>query len=598
MKSLASLNKYFWKYKFYLIWGIITVIASNLFTIYPAQIIRTALDMIEELLSIRQLTSGFEIQSSLMNMINRSLLFFGGLMVGIAILSGVFLFFTRQTIIYMSRLIEYDLRNDIFNHYQQLTTRFYRKNRTGDIMSRITEDVNKVRMYLGPALMYTLNTFVRFVLVITAMFSINPKLSLLSLLPLPVLSFMVYWVETIIEKRSRAVQEQIAKLNTFTQEVYSGIRVVKAYGKEAQIRKRFEVETEIYREKTLYSAKVDAVFYPAVTLLMGLSSILLIWVGSEQVIEGVITIGNIAEFILYIGLLSWPIISIGWVTTLIQQAAASQKRINEMLNESPDVSFPTESEEIVQPSLVWHSVSFTYPDTGIRAIDNLSFSLKPGQKVGIIGPAGSGKSTICQLMMRMFDISSGQILIDKKGIETYRKEALRSVIGYAPQDVFLFSDTIWGNIAFGNPNATNTEVEEAAVFAVVADNILAFPDGYKTVIGERGVMLSGGQKQRISIARAHIRKPKILILDDVLSAIDTETEEKLLKNIQQYRKENPDTVVIQVSHRLSCIQNSDLILSIEEGKLTESGTHESLITKGGYYARIYEKQQAESLKPI
>lgn len=598
MKSLASLNKYFWKYKFYLIWGIITVIASNLFTIYPAQIIRTALDMIEELLSIRQLTSGFEIQSSLMNMINRSLLFFGGLMVGISILSGVFLFFTRQTIIYMSRLIEYDLRNDIFNHYQQLTTRFYRKNRTGDIMSRITEDVNKVRMYLGPALMYTLNTFVRFVLVITAMFSINPKLSLLSLLPLPVLSFMVYWVETIIEKRSRAVQEQIAKLNTFTQEVYSGIRVVKAYGKEAQIRKRFEVETEIYREKTLYSAKVDAVFYPAVTLLMGLSSILLIWVGSEQVIEGVITIGNIAEFILYIGLLSWPIISIGWVTTLIQQAAASQKRINEMLNERPDVSFPTESEEIVQPSLVWHSVSFTYPDTGIRAINNLSFSLKPGQKVGIIGPAGSGKSTICQLMMRMFNISSGQILIDKKGIETYRKEALRSVIGYAPQDVFLFSDTIWGNIAFGNPNATNTEVEEAAVFAVVADNILAFPDGYKTVIGERGVMLSGGQKQRISIARAHIRKPKILILDDVLSAIDTETEEKLLKNIQQYRKENPDTVVIQVSHRLSCIQNSDLILSIEEGKLTESGTHESLITKGGYYARIYEKQQAESLKPI
>lgn len=598
MKSLSSLNKYFWKYKFYLIWGIITVIASNLFTIYPAQIIRTALDMIGELLSIRQLTSGFEIQSGLMQTINRSLLLFGGLMVGIAILSGVFLFFTRQTIIYMSRLIEYDLRNDIFIHYQELSTRFYRKNRTGDLMSRITEDVNKVRMYLGPAVMYTLNTFTRFVLVLTAMFSINPKLAVFSLLPLPVLSFMIYLVQSIIEKRSRKIQEQLAKLNTFTQEIYSGIRVVKAYVKEKEIQQRFEKETEIYKMRTLHSAKVDAVFFPAVTFLVGLSSILLVWIGSEQVIDGTITVGNIAEFTLYIGLLAWPIISLGWVTTLIQQAAASQKRINEILGEGSDVQFQDTDSVIEKPLIQWKSVNFTYPDTGITALQNVSFTLKPGQKLGIVGPAGAGKSTVCQLVLRMFDVSSGEICIDERPIQQYSKTALRSITGYAPQDVFLFSDSIRENIAFGLPEATENQAIEAAKFAAVHENIMDFPSTYETVIGERGVMLSGGQKQRLSIARAYIRKPKILILDDVLSAVDTETEEILLKNIRKFRNEQPDAVVIQIAHRLSCVQDSDYILALDYGRVIEEGTHQSLLNKGGYYAGIYEKQLAETLTKV
>lgn len=598
MKSLSSLNKYFWKYKFYLIWGIITVIASNLFTIYPAQIIRTALDMIGELLSIRELTKGFEIQAGLMQTINRSLLLFGGLMVGIAILSGVFLFFTRQTIIYMSRLIEYDLRNDIFIHYQELSTRFYRKNRTGDLMSRITEDVNKVRMYLGPAVMYTLNTFTRFVLVITAMFSINPKLAIFSLLPLPVLSFMIYLVQSVIEKRSRKIQEQLATMNTFTQEIYSGIRVVKAYVKEKEILQRFETETETYRKRTLHSAKVDAVFFPAVTFLVGLSGIFLIWIGSEQVIEGTLTIGNIAEFTLYVGLLAWPIISLGWVTTLIQQAAASQKRINEILNEGSDVQFPDSDYVIEKPSVQWKSVTFTYPDTGITALKNVSFTLSPGQKLGIVGPAGSGKSTICQLTLRMFDITSGEILIDGRPIQQYSKTALRSISGYAPQDVFLFSDSVSENIAFGLPEATQSQVEEAAKFASVYENISGFPQGFDTLIGERGVMLSGGQKQRLSIARACIRKPKILILDDVLSAVDTETEETLLRNIQQFRKEQPDSIVIQIAHRLSCVQDSDYILALDNGVVIEEGTHESLLRKKGYYAGIYEKQLSETLAEV
>lgn len=595
MKSLSALNHYFWKYKKYLIWGIITVIASNLFTIYPAQIIRTALDSVAAQLKVYDEAPNLLIKAQIREQIQWALLKYAGLMILISAISGVFLFFTRQTLIYMSRLIEYDLRNDIYNHFQTLSLGFFRRNKTGDIMSRMTEDVNKVRMYLGPAVMYTLNTIVRFVMVISAMLAINVKLTIFALLPLPILSYMIYKVQSIIEIRSRVIQEQLSKLTTFTQEIFSGIRVVKAYVKEEQIQSRFSSEVEVYKERSMHSAQVDALFFPAVTFLIGLSGVLTVWIGSEQVMSNFITIGNIAEFIIYIGLLSWPIIAIGWVTTLIQQAAASQGRINEFLKEVPDVRFKDSDAKIINPEISWKEVDFIYPETGISAISNISFTIKAGQKLGIIGPAGSGKTTICQLITRMYDVTSGEIRIDNQNITELGKTALRHEIGYAPQDVFLFSDTIKENIAFGKADATQSEIEAAAKAAAVYDNIIDFSEGFDTVIGERGVNLSGGQKQRISIARAWITKPKILLLDDVLSAVDTQTEETILQNIRQFRAENPASVVIQIAHRLSCIQDADWILVLDEGKIVEEGTHENLLRLGGYYSRIYEKQLLEAV---
>lgn len=595
MKSLSALNHYFWKYKKYLIWGIITVILSNLLTIYPAQIIRTALDSVAAQLKLYEQAPNSLLKTQIGEQIQWALLKYAGLMILISAISGVFLFFTRQTLIYMSRLIEYDLRNDIYNHFQSLSLGFFRRNKTGDIMSRMTEDVNKVRMYLGPAVMYTLNTIVRFILVISAMLAIDMKLTLFALLPLPILSYMIYKVQSVIEIRSRFIQEQLSKLTTFTQEIFSGIRVVKAYVKEEQIQSRFATEVEVYKERSMHSAQVDALFFPAVTFLIGISSILTVWIGSEQVMSNLITIGNIAEFIIYIGLLSWPIIAIGWVTTLIQQAAASQGRINEFLKEVPDVRFKDSDIKITNPEIVWRDVDFIYPETGISALTNISFTLKPGQKLGIIGPAGSGKTTICQLITRMYDVTSGEIRIGNKKITDLGKTALRSQMGYAPQDVFLFSDSVKENIAFGKADATQAEIETAAKSAAVYDNIVAFTEGFDTVIGERGVNLSGGQKQRISIARAWIRKPQILLLDDVLSAIDTQTEETILQNLRQFRAENPQSVIVQVAHRLSCIQDADWILVLDEGKIVEEGSHESLLKLGGYYSRIYEKQLLEAV---
>lgn len=595
MRSLSAINKYFWRYKSLLFWGVVTVIASNMFTIYPAQVIRIAMNMVGDLVKMYGLMKGFEANGQFTALITQSLALFGAIMVGLALIRGVFLFFTRQTIIYMSRLIEYDMRNDIYTHFQNLSLAFYRRNRTGDLMSRIVEDVNRVRMYLGPGLMYTINTFTLFILVVATMLTINVKLTFFALLPLPILSVMIYVVQSMIEKRSKATQEQLATLNTFTQEMYSGIRVVKAYTKEAQAERKFAEETEIYKTRSMYAAKIDAVFYPLVMFLMGLSSVFTVWIGSEEVIAGNLTIGNIAEFMIYTSLLAWPIIALGWVTTLTQQAAASQARINEFLKEEPAIRFTEGIENPLQldTKVSMKAVSFTYPDTGIRALENISFRLDAGQKLGIIGPAGCGKSTLCQLIMRMYDADSGQILIDGNEIKALSKSQLRNKMGYAPQDVFLFSDSIYENIAFGTLNPTQAEVEKAATVAAVHENIIAFPEGYQTEIGERGVNLSGGQKQRISIARAWMRKPELLILDDVLSAVDTQTEESILAALRRFRSENNKTSVIQVAHRLSCIQDADHILVIENGSISEQGTHESLLAKGGYYSRIYQKQLAE-----
>lgn len=593
MRALFSLNPYLWKYKRHLITGILFVAASNLFAVYPAQIVRGAINMVEDVLEFYQMHKGSAIGDQVEASIFKSLLVFGVIVLILALIRGVFLYLTRQTLIAMSRLIEYDLRKDLYDHLQSLDTAFYRKNRTGDLMAKMAEDVGRVRMYLGPGIMYSINTLTLFVVVVTTMLTVNAELTLYALIPLPFLSYLVYYVESIIQRRSERIQRQLSVLTTFAQEIFSGIRVLKAYVKETPTYDKFAEESETFKGKSMHLAAVDALFFPLVVFLVGLSVVITVWVGGEKVIAGSLTLGNIAEFLMYINLLTWPIIAIGWVTTLIQRAAASQVRLNDLLAERSAMTFKDSEARVATAKLSFDEVSFTYPDTGIVALRDVSFDLKPGQKLGIVGPTGSGKSTLCALIPRMYDPQQGDIALDGTEIKGYGRDELRGAIGYAPQDVFLFSDTIHNNISFGKLDATPEEVEEAAKGASVYHNIVDFPEGFDTLVGERGVTLSGGQKQRISIARAWIRKPKLLIYDDVLSAVDTKTEEAILSALRKYRVDNPETATIMVAHRISCIQDSDVIIVLEDGKITERGTHQQLIEQNGYYARIYEKQLAE-----
>ncbi|MCB9286340.1 MAG: ABC transporter ATP-binding protein [Lewinellaceae bacterium] len=590
MKELAYLNKFFLRYRWRFLLGVIFVSVSNYFRVLQPQMIREALDLVVENIGLFGLFNGFDMQPELFKILGRSLLYFGVLVLILALLMGIFMYLMRQTIIVMSRLVEYDMRKEIFAHYQRLSLAFYKRNNTGDLMSRITEDVSKVRMYLGPAVLYGINLLSLFVLVIYSMLRVNVELTLYSLAPLPLLSISIYYVSSLINKKSEVIQRQLATLNSSAQEVYSGIRVVKSYVQEGAMSGFFAEQSDDYKAKSLNLAKVDAFFYPLMILLIGASTVITVYVGGLQVVRGAITPGNIAEFVIYVNMLTWPVTAIGWIASIVQQAAASQKRINEFLNTPPEITNPSDAIDPVKGLVEFDEVDFTYPDTGIKALKKVSFRLEPGQKMAIIGRTGSGKTTIADLLARMYDVSSGAIRIDGKDIREHHLGQLRQHIGYVPQDVFLFSDTIANNIAFGKRDASREEIESHARHAAVYDDIMELSDGFDTAVGERGVTLSGGQKQRVSIARAFVKKPDIVLLDDCLSAVDTKTEKQILGYLSGALS---NKTAIIITHRIYSLLNFDKIIVMEDGAVVEEGTHEELLRKNGYYQELFEKQRLE-----
>ncbi len=594
MKELAYLNRYLLRYKLYLFGGALFVLLSTVFAIIPAQLVRHAFNLISDTIKLFQLQEGFTLQDDMWEVFTQAVLTYGGLILLMALIRGFFLFLTRQTIIVMSRKVEYDLKSDIYQHYQQLPLSFYRRNNTGDLMSRISEDVGHVRMYLGPAIMYSLSTVGVLVLVISYMLTINAYLTFFVLLPLPILSISVYYVNNLINERSVQIQKSLSSVTTFVQEAFSGIRVVKAFVREEDSAEQFEKASEDYRQKSMRLISLNALFLPLIIGLISASTILTVYVGGLEVMRGTITTGNIAEFIIYVNMLTWPVTSIGWVTSIVQRAAASQGRINEFMKTDNDIVSDRNLKASIHGKVTFDKVSFVYPDSGIKALENVSFEVEAGKTLAIFGRTGSGKSTIANLLCRMYDPSEGVISYNGNDLRDFDVEHLRSQIGYVPQEVFLFSDTIRNNIAFGfNSGAVSEErIVKAAEDADLYKNILDFPKGLETVLGERGITLSGGQKQRASIARAIIRNPNLLILDDCLSAVDTKTENAILNNLQDLM-ENRTSVII--SHRVSSAKLADKIIVLDEGKVLEQGTHESLMEKNGAYREMYEQQLSEEV---
>ena len=578
MKELRHLDKYFKKYWLKLFIGIIITIIARIFQLVMPSYVKKSIEVVENFVA-----------SEIAEPQARDLLLeYILIIVGAALLSGFFTFLMRQTIINVSRYIEFDLKNEVFDHYQLLSLNFYKKNRTGDLMNRISEDVGQVRLYTGPAIMYGIQTLTLFVCLIPLMFIKAPTIAFYSLLPLPILSVLIYQISKIIHKRSTKVQEYLSTLSTFAQESFSGVSVIKAYNLEPQINNEVIALANEGKEKSMDLAKVNAWFFPLMILLIGISNIFVIYVGGKQYINGEISsIGTIAEFILYVNMLTWPVAVVGWLTSIVQRAEASQKRINEFLKEQPAISNEVIEETPIKGSIEFKDVTFTYEDTNITALKNISFTIKEGETVAIIGKTGSGKSTILDLIARLYDVTSGEILIDNVPIRGLNLNSLRAAIGAVPQDAFLFSDTIKNNIKFGKEDAADNEILEVARKAAVHENIMGFSKKYETILGERGITLSGGQKQRISIARALLKDPRIYLFDDCLSAVDTETEEEILHNLKL--ASHLRTTLI-VSHRVSSAKNADKIIVLEDGKVLQEGTHNQLIEIDGYYKELYLNQ--------
>jgi ATP-binding cassette subfamily B multidrug efflux pump len=581
MRELQYLNKYFVKYKYHFLFGILITIVAQFFSNLTPNLVGDAINIIER--SIKNPSNAAQAKKDLLFIILKIISF--------TLIAGALTFLMRQTLIVMSRYVEFDLKNEVFKHYEKLDQNFYKSNRTGDLMSRISEDVSKVRMYVGPAVMYAVNTFISFIVIVIFMGKVSWELTLFTLLPLPFLAVIIFKISVQINKRSTIFQQYLSKVNSFSQEIFSGLRVIKAYALESQNQEKMIDLAIESKEKSMNLARIQALFQPLMITLIGISSLIVIYVGGNMYINGQIEeIGTIATFILYVGKLTWPVASVGWVSSLVQEAAASQKRLNEFLKTQPEITNTVKTKSIINGEIEFKNISYTYDDTNIEALKNISFKINKGETLAILGKTGSGKSTILSLISRLYDINKGSITVDNNNIKNINLFDLRNSIGFVPQDSFLFSDTIKNNIKFGKENATSEEVIQAAKNAAVHNNIIQFTNGYETILGERGITLSGGQKQRVSIARAIIKEPSILLFDDCLSAVDTETEEEILNNLFQISK-NKTTII--VSHRVSSVKNADKIIILDEGEIIQQGTHNQLLNTEGYYKELYYKQLSE-----
>ena len=590
MGALGHLNKYFWKYKWHLFLGIFFTFCSNFFGVVPAQLVRYALDLVTETIDVYFLFKGFPIQSVFYEVFASTLFYYGGLIVLMAFIKGVFLFLIRQTLIVMSRHIEYEMKNEIYAHYQTLPLSFYRKQNTGDLMARISEDVSKVRMYVGPSMMYGFNLITVFALVIYYMAQVNVTLMWYVLLPLPILSLSIYYVNSIVMKKSEEIQAGLSSISTLAQEAFSGIRVLKSFVRENHSGQQFAEASANYRKKSLDLVKVDSLFTPLISLLVGFSTLLVVYIGSKEVMAGEITVGNITEFIMYVFMLTWPVTALGWTSSQIQRAAASQKRINEFLQAKSELEIGQQISKPISGNWVFKNVSFTYPGTEREILNQLSFEIESGESVALLGTTGSGKSSLAQLLARFYDPSSGDILLDGVSLKDWDIKHVRQSLAYVPQDVFLFSTTIAENISFGQDGMSNEQIMHAAKMADVYENIMEFPDQFETILGERGVTLSGGQKQRVSIARALAKNPTMLILDDCLSAVDTHTEHKILNNLKKIMVGKTSLII---SHRVSSAKLAKRIMVLQDGQIVETGNHLQLMKRKGYYYELYQNQLNE-----